>query len=78
MVKHFGNDVKIILAGISMGASTVLMAAGKPLPKNVIGVLADCGFSSPKEIIKKCAGDLKIPANLIYPFIKCVDLLFRR
>lgn len=69
-VKHFGPDVKIVLTGISMGASTVLMAAGKELPSNVVGVLADCGYSSPKEIIKKCAKDVKIPANLIYPFIK--------
>ena len=69
-VKHFGPDVKLILTGISMGASTVLMAAGKPLPDNVVGVLADCGFSSPKEIIKKCAKDIKLPADLIYPFIR--------
>ena len=69
-VKHFGPEIKIILTGISMGASTVLMAAGKPLPENVVGVLADCGFSSAKEIIKKCARDLKLPADLIYPFIK--------
>ena len=69
-VKQFGPDVKIVLTGISMGASTVLMAAGKELPKNVVGILADCGFSSPKKIIKKCAGDLKLPSNLLYPFIK--------
>ena len=69
-VKHFGSDVKIVLTGISMGASTVLMAAGKELPTNVVGVLADCGFSTPKEIIKKCAKDLHLPANLLYPFIK--------
>lgn len=69
-VKHFGSDIKLVLTGISMGASTVLMAAGKPLPENVVGILADCGFSSPKEIIKKCARDLKLPADLIYPFIK--------
>ena len=31
-VQHFGKDAKIILTGISMGASTVLMAAGYPLP----------------------------------------------
>ena len=75
-VKHFGSNIKIVLTGISMGASTVLMAAGKELPENVVGVLADCGFSSAKEIIKKCAGDLKIPANLIYPFIKLGAKLF--
>ena len=36
-----------------MGASTVLMASSFDLPKNVVGVIADCPFSSPKEIIIK-------------------------
>ena len=75
-VNHFGPDVKLVLTGISMGASTVLMAAGKPLPKNVVGVLADCGFSSPKDIICKCAKDLHYPASLLYPFIKLGAKLF--
>ena len=59
-----------------MGASTVLMAAGKSLPKNVVGVLADCGFSSPKKIIQKCAKDMHYPVNLIYPFIKLGAKIF--
>ena len=75
-VKHFGPDVKLVLTGISMGASTVLMAAGKQLPKNVVGVLADCGFSSAKEIIRKCAKDQHYPVNLIYPFVKLGAKLF--
>lgn len=41
----------VILDGISMGASTVLMAMGLELPENVVGVIADSGFSSPREII---------------------------
>jgi len=75
-VDHFGPDVKLVLTGISMGASTVLMAAGKPLPENVVGVLADCGFSSPKNIIRKCAKDRHYPVNLIYPFIRLGAKLF--
>ena len=75
-VKQFGPDVKLVLTGISMGASTVLMAAGKKLPPNVVGVLADCGFSSAKEIIKKCAKDMHLPADLVYPFIKLGAKLF--
>ena len=75
-VKTFGPDVKLVLTGISMGASTVLMAAGKPLPKNVVGVLSDCGFSSPKKIIKKCAKDMHYPTDLIYPFIKLAAKMF--
>ncbi len=70
MVEHFGKDVKIILTGISMGASTVLMAAGEKLPQNVVGVLADSGFTSAKEIIKKVIGDMGLPPSLMYPFVK--------
>ena len=69
-IRHFGPDVKIVLTGISMGASTVVMAAGKPLPENVIGVLADCGFSSPKAIIKTVITQMGLPAGLSYPFVK--------
>ena len=40
------NRYPVYLAGVSLGASTVLMAAGLDLPENVKGVIADCGFSS--------------------------------
>ena len=70
MLKRFGPDVKIILTGISMGASTVIMAAGQPLPSNVVGALADCGYSSAKDIIKVVIRVMKIPPVLAYPFVK--------
>ena len=69
MRKRFGEDVKIILCGISMGATTVLLAAGEELPANVRGVLADCGFTSAKDIICKVIRQLKLPVKLVYPFI---------
>ena len=69
-VRRFGDDAKVLLCGISMGASTVLMAAGTPLPKNVIGVLADCGYSSAKEIIKVVIRKMGLPAGLSYPFVR--------
>ena len=75
-VKHFGPDAKFILTGISMGASTVLNAAGQPLPDNVVGILADCGFTSPADIIKKVISDMKLPANAAYPFVKLGAKLF--
>lgn len=44
---RYGEDKKIIVSGVSMGASTVLMALGEEdLPKNVAGATADCGFVS--------------------------------
>ena len=76
MVEHFGPDVKIILAGISMGASTVLMAGGEKLPENVIGILADCGFHSPREIIKTVIRQMGLPADACYPFVKLGARLF--
>lgn len=76
-IKRFGDDVKLIIGGVSMGAATVVMATGKPLPKNVIGVLADCGYSSAKEIILKVMKeDLKLPSKLLYPFVKLGGLIF--
>ena len=69
-VSHFGPDVKLILTGMSMGASTVLMAGGEPLPENVVGILADCGYSSPKAIICDVIRKMGLPPRLAYPFVK--------
>ena len=76
MLQHFGPDVKILLTGISMGASTVLMAGGCELPDNVIGILADCGYSSAKDIIKIVIKKMGLPVALSYPFVKLGAWLF--
>ncbi len=47
-----GTSLPVYLAGISMGASTVLMASGMELPNCVHGIIADCGFTSPRDIWK--------------------------
>lgn len=79
-IEKFGDDIKIMLGGVSMGAATVLMAASSPeLPKNVVCVLGDCGYSSAKEIIKKVTQqDIKLSANFFYPFIKAGARIFGR
>ena len=51
------EKLPIYAAGISMGAATVLMAAGLELPENVRGIIADCGFTSPHAIWKHVAED---------------------
>ena len=76
VIQKFGPDVKIYLTGISMGAATVMIAAGENLPKNVVGVLADCGYNSPKDIIQKVIVDMKMPPKLSYPFVKLGARLF--
>ena len=41
----------VVMFGISMGATSVLFLADRKLPDNVKGIIGDCGFTSPKEII---------------------------
>ena len=44
-VERVGKKTRIVLAGISMGAATVLMASNLNLPPNVKGIMADCPYS---------------------------------
>lgn len=57
------EKLPIYLAGISMGAATVLMTAGfETLPRNVAGIIADCGFTSAKAVWKHVSEtNLRIP-----------------
>lgn len=50
--QRMGGELPIYLAGISMGATTVLMTSGFNLSDNVKGIVADCGFTSPRAIWK--------------------------
>lgn len=81
VIARFGLETRIILSGLSMGASTVLMASALPLPANVVGTIADCPYSSPADIIRKVSRDRHLPDALAYPFIRlgariygCFDL----
>ncbi len=40
------ENIKVILYGISMGASTVMMVSGEKLPSNVKAIVEDCGYTS--------------------------------
>lgn len=73
-----GKDVKIILIGLSMGASTVMMATGLDLPENVKGVIADCGYSAPKDILQAVIKMMKLPVRLAYPFVKLSAKIYGR
>ena len=76
-INNIDKDAKIIITGISMGAATVMMAAGKDLPENAVGVIADCGYTCAKDIIKKVIReDIGLPANLLYPFVRLGAILF--
>ena len=78
VIENFDPDTKIILTGVSMGAATVILASEMDLPKNVIGVLADCSYSTQKDVIKKFVREMKLPANIFYLFIKLGARIYGR
>lgn len=63
-IDRFGNEVKILLGGISMGAATVMMAAEllRDCP-NVKGILADCGYSTVEGVMKETIRHMKLPVE---------------
>lgn len=73
--KNFSSIQKIYLAGMSMGATTVLLATQFQLPAKVKGIIADCGFTSPKEIITQIASSkYGIDVTLLLPLINILCL----
>ena len=76
IIKEFGEDTKIILCGISMGAATIMLATGEQLPKNVVGALADCGYTSAKDIICRVIDKMHLPSRLLYPFVRLGGKIF--
>ena len=80
-VREFGEDVRLILTGMSMGAATVMMASqGRNrdgvLPPQVKYILADCGYTSAREIISKVMSEMRLPPKLLYPCARLGGFLF--
>lgn len=45
------TKLPVYFMGISMGASTVLMASGEKMPDYVKGIIADCGYTTPYDML---------------------------
>jgi len=69
------GTLPIILSGLSMGASTVIYMLASTLPSNVKGIIADCGFTSPAEILSVIFHNVThLPSK---PVLLITDLLTR-
>lgn len=70
---------QIVLFGVSMGASTAMMASGEDLPAQVSCIVADCGFSSVWEIFAvQLRRYARLPAMpFLYPVYTIARLLGR-
>ena len=75
MDRRLGGQVPLVLEGISLGGATVMMAADLPLPASVAGIISDCGFTSPWDIIAHCGRRwFHLPP---FPLVSLVSLMSR-
>lgn len=76
--KRFGGEKALVLAGVSMGAASVMMSSELGLPKNVKALLADCGYSEPAAIIKETVRKMDLPVKPVYVLIRLGARVFGR
>lgn len=77
VIEKNGPDTEIFLHGISMGASTALMASGLILPSQVKGIISDCAFTSPKEVFTHVLNTMyHLPAFPIIQGANVVNKIF--
>lgn len=73
LVGRLGDEMPLYLDGVSMGAATVLMASELDLPENVKGIIADCGYTTPWEIMKYASNHIfHLPAFPMLPITNFV------
>ena len=70
-----GAETPLYLAGISMGAATVLMGADLEYPETLRGLMSDCGYTSVEGIWSHVAENLRLPYA---PFRPLLRILFRK
>lgn len=78
-LKEFPYIEEIILGGMSMGTTTILMATSLNLPSKVKLIIADCGFTSPKDIITR-VGLVKygLDVTIILPIVNILCRIFAK
>ncbi|QIK69707.1 alpha/beta hydrolase [Erysipelothrix sp. HDW6C] len=68
IINVYGQDVEILLYGISMGGATVMMVSGEKLPPNIKGIIEDCGYTSVEdEVTFQLKKIFKIPPFPLIP-----------
>lgn len=73
MIDFFGDDIQIILYGISMGSATVTLASGNDsLPDNVKCTIADCGYTSMEDEFDFNLKNIYVPSA---PLLKATNVI---
>jgi len=76
LANMLGASTRIILCGMSMGASTVMMASDADFRADVRGIIADCGFYSPGEAIRHSIKMRGYPAGTTYFLARLAARIF--
>lgn len=76
LADRFGPTHKIVLDGISMGATCVLLSLETGLPANVRGIIADCGYTTPWDEFRHVLKSRHIPPQPIMAIVSLYAKLF--
>ncbi|CAM3329116.1 MULTISPECIES: alpha/beta hydrolase [Paenibacillus] len=73
ILERTGEESRIVLHGVSMGAATVMMASGEELPPQVKAIVEDCGYTSvADELTYQLKRMYKLPS---FPVLQSTSLL---
>lgn len=65
-MNEINPQYKIVLMGLSMGASSVCLACGEKLPANVVLAIEDCGYDNANNQFSHVYFKSKFPLKFIY------------
>lgn len=72
-IKEYDPGAEIVLHGVSMGAATVVLAAGREAIPGLVAVIEDCGYTSAYEMFSNQLGVIfGLPE---FPIMTCVDVV---
>ena len=71
-IKKIDKNCKIVLYGVSMGASTILMASGDKMDKNVKCIISDCAYTCAYDVFKYQFGKTKKTPIVLLKFLNLV------
>jgi fermentation-respiration switch protein FrsA (DUF1100 family) len=73
LLRRVGPQAEIVVMGVSMGGATVLMLSGEALPANIKAIVADCAYTSARDILSYQLGRMyHLPA---FPLIPLTSLI---
>ena len=76
LVSRFGSDIRVVLHGQSMGAASVLHAAGASSRPQLVALVADSCGSKMKDALLKSLGQANVfPPVMLYAMLRAAALL---